>query len=61
MSSPNGGDPLVEVRNVKTYFPIRRGLLQREVGHVGGELFGWAGELALVVDDHPSPAGHANR
>jgi len=25
------GDPLVEVRNVKKYFPIRKGLLQREV------------------------------
>jgi oligopeptide/dipeptide ABC transporter ATP-binding protein len=34
MSSPNGGDPLVEVRNVKKYFPIRKGLLQREVGRV---------------------------
>ena len=30
----NSGDPLLEVRNVKTYFPIRKGLLQREVGHV---------------------------
>ena len=34
MSSRNGGDPLVEVRNVKKYFPIRKGLLQREVGRV---------------------------
>ncbi len=34
MSSGNGGDPLVEIRSLKTYFPIRRGLLQREVGHV---------------------------
>jgi oligopeptide/dipeptide ABC transporter ATP-binding protein len=32
--SSNGRDPLVEVRSVKTYFPIRKGLLQREVGHV---------------------------
>jgi oligopeptide/dipeptide ABC transporter ATP-binding protein len=32
--SSNGGDPLVEVRNVKKYFPIRKGFLQREVGRV---------------------------
>ena len=32
--SSNGDGPLVEVRSVKKYFPIRRGLLQREVGHV---------------------------
>jgi oligopeptide/dipeptide ABC transporter ATP-binding protein len=34
MSSANGGDPLVEVRSLKKYFPIRKGLLQREVGQV---------------------------
>ncbi len=34
MSSTNGGDPLVEVRNLKKYFPIRQGLLQRETGRV---------------------------
>jgi len=34
MSSRNGGDPLVEVRDVKKYFPIRKGLLQREVARV---------------------------
>src|SRR5437660_1000274 len=34
MSSTNGGDPLVEVRSVKKYFPIRKGLLQREVARV---------------------------
>src|SRR6267143_105622 len=34
MSAANGGDPLVEVRNVKKYFPIRKGLLQREVARV---------------------------
>src|SRR5690349_20585204 len=28
------GSPLVEVRNLKTYFPIRKGLLSRTVGHV---------------------------
>jgi oligopeptide/dipeptide ABC transporter ATP-binding protein len=28
------GQPLVEVRNLKTYFPIKRGLLSRTVGHV---------------------------
>jgi oligopeptide/dipeptide ABC transporter ATP-binding protein len=32
--SSNGGDALVEVRHVKKYFPIRKGLLQREVGAV---------------------------
>jgi oligopeptide/dipeptide ABC transporter ATP-binding protein len=34
VSSRNGGDPLVEVRNLKKYFPIRKGLLQREVARV---------------------------
>src|SRR5437764_4252106 len=34
MNVENGGDPLVEVRNVRKYFPIRKGLLQREVAHV---------------------------
>jgi oligopeptide/dipeptide ABC transporter ATP-binding protein len=34
VSSRNGGEPLVEVKNVKKYFPIRKGLLQREVGRV---------------------------
>jgi len=34
VSSRNGGDPLGEVRNLKKYFPIRKGLLQREVGRV---------------------------
>jgi oligopeptide/dipeptide ABC transporter ATP-binding protein len=34
VTSRNGGDPLVEIRSLKTYFPIRKGLLQREVGHV---------------------------
>src|SRR6266436_6070077 len=33
MSAANS-DPLVEVRNVKKYFPIRKGLLQREVARV---------------------------
>jgi oligopeptide transport system ATP-binding protein len=30
----NGGDPLIEVRSLKKYFPIRKGVLQREVGRV---------------------------
>jgi oligopeptide/dipeptide ABC transporter ATP-binding protein len=34
VSSRNGGDPLLDVRSVKKYFPIRTGLLQREVGRV---------------------------
>src|SRR2546429_9406909 len=34
MSERNGGDPLVEVRSLKKYFTIRKGVLQREVGRV---------------------------
>jgi peptide/nickel transport system ATP-binding protein len=34
VSSRNGDEPLVAVESLKTYFPIRKGLLQREVGHV---------------------------
>jgi peptide/nickel transport system ATP-binding protein len=55
VSSRNGGEPLVEVQSLKTYFPIRKGLLQREVGNVhavddvtlsvsGGETLGLVGE-----------------
>jgi oligopeptide/dipeptide ABC transporter ATP-binding protein len=29
-----GGGALLEVRNLRTYFPIRRGILSRTVGHV---------------------------
>jgi oligopeptide transport system ATP-binding protein len=34
--SPSGGNdsPLLQVRNLKTYFPIRRGVFSRTVGHV---------------------------
>jgi oligopeptide/dipeptide ABC transporter ATP-binding protein len=32
--SENGAQPLVEVRNVKKYFPIRKGVLGREVAQV---------------------------
>ena len=28
------GQPLLEVRNLQTWFPIRKGLLSRTVGHV---------------------------
>jgi len=34
VSSTNGGSPLIEVRSLKKYFPIRKGLLQREVARV---------------------------
>src|SRR5436305_6277301 len=34
MSSRNGADPLVEIQSVKKYFPIRKGVLQREVARV---------------------------
>jgi peptide/nickel transport system ATP-binding protein len=55
VSSGNGGEPLVEVKSLKTYFPIRKGLLQREVGNVhavddvtlsvsSGETLGLVGE-----------------
>ena len=33
-SSSNAQPPLVEVRNLQTYFPIKRGILSRTVGHV---------------------------
>jgi oligopeptide/dipeptide ABC transporter ATP-binding protein len=33
-ASSNGGAPLLDVQNVKKYFPIRKGLLQREAGRV---------------------------
>jgi oligopeptide/dipeptide ABC transporter ATP-binding protein len=32
--STNGNAPLIDVRHVKKYFPIRKGLLQREVARV---------------------------
>jgi oligopeptide transport system ATP-binding protein len=32
--STNGGAPLVEVRDLKKYFPIKKGVLSREVGRV---------------------------
>jgi oligopeptide/dipeptide ABC transporter ATP-binding protein len=32
--STNGAKPLIEVRHVKKYFPIRKGVLQREVARV---------------------------
>ena len=34
MSEGDGGGPLVEVQNVKKYFPIRKGILGREVAAV---------------------------
>jgi len=32
--STNGGGPLLEVRDLKKYFPIRKGVISREVGRV---------------------------
>jgi oligopeptide/dipeptide ABC transporter ATP-binding protein len=32
--SHNGATPLIEVKSLKKYFPIRKGVLQREVAHV---------------------------
>ena len=34
MISSTGGQKLVEVHDLKMYFPIRRGILQRKVGDV---------------------------
>ncbi|MCA9268099.1 MAG: ABC transporter ATP-binding protein, partial [Planctomycetales bacterium] len=31
---PEGTEPLLEVKNLKVYFPVRRGVFQRVVGHV---------------------------
>ena len=53
--APAAGEALLEIRNLKTYFPIRAGLLRRVIGHVKavddvsfeirrGEIFGLVGE-----------------
>ena len=34
MNSENGKEPLVQVKNLKKYFPILRGVLRRQVGAV---------------------------
>jgi oligopeptide/dipeptide ABC transporter ATP-binding protein len=44
--SSNGGGPLLEVQNLKKYFPIRKGLLQREVGQVHA-----VDDVTLAVDE----------
>jgi peptide/nickel transport system ATP-binding protein len=54
-SPQDGALPLLEVRNIKKYYPIRRGVFNRTVGHVRavddislelrrGEIFGLVGE-----------------
>jgi oligopeptide transport system ATP-binding protein len=50
-SSRSSGDPILQVVDLKTHFPIRRGFLQRVVGHVKavdglakGETLGLVGE-----------------
>jgi oligopeptide/dipeptide ABC transporter ATP-binding protein len=53
--APAARETLLEIRNLKTYFPIRAGLLRRVIGHVKavddvsfeirrGEIFGLVGE-----------------
>jgi oligopeptide transport system ATP-binding protein len=53
--APVDGDPILEVRDLRTYFPIRRGVFSRTVGHVkavdgvsfdvrGGKTLGLVGE-----------------
>ena len=32
--TPDAGDPLLTVRHLKTYFPVKRGLFKHTVGHV---------------------------
>jgi oligopeptide transport system ATP-binding protein len=34
LSDPRAAAPLLDVRNLKTHFPIRRGVLQRTIGYV---------------------------
>ncbi|HEY4867500.1 MAG TPA: ATP-binding cassette domain-containing protein, partial [Candidatus Dormibacteraeota bacterium] len=34
LASSNGGTPLLRARGVEKHFPVRRGVLQRTVGHV---------------------------
>ena len=54
-AQPGSGSPLLEVRDLKTHFPVKRGLLQRTVDHVravdgvsfelgSGETLGLVGE-----------------
>src|SRR5579864_8747228 len=46
MTSRNGDKPLLEVKGVKKYFPIRKGVIQREVARVHA-----VDDVTLSVDD----------
>jgi peptide/nickel transport system ATP-binding protein len=51
----NGGDPLLKVRGLRTWFPIRTGVLQRVTGHVkavdGVDLAIRRGETVALVGE----------
>ena len=65
-------DPLIEVRNLKKFFPIKRGLLSRTVGEVkavndlsfeikAGETLGLVGGVGVRQDDDRTIAAAADR
>jgi peptide/nickel transport system ATP-binding protein len=54
-AATSAGEPLLEVRDLRTWFPIRRGLLRRVVGHVravdGVDLSVRAGRTVALVGE----------